>query len=84
MGEMTREEVLKVLRKLNPARLDRCSIYADAFIEYKIAQKNIDENGAVVFHPRTNAPIDNPYIKIRNGASATLQKISLKTDGLWD
>jgi hypothetical protein len=60
-------------------------MYADAFGEYQTAQ-NINENGTVVMHPRTGSPIDNPYLRIRDGASKTLRETlfaGLKTDALW-
>lgn len=82
---MTREEVLTRLRAANPgARADRVTIYADALVEYKHAQANITENGSIVLHPRTGAPIENPYIKIRNQASKVLLSIGLHHDGLWN
>lgn len=49
------------------------------------AAKNIAAHGNLVAHPRTGAPIDNPYIKIKARAIAILNKIGrgLKTDALW-
>ena len=40
-------------------------IYFDAKKSYQKAQENIEEFGEIVSHPRTGAPIENPYIKIR-------------------
>jgi phage terminase small subunit len=80
----TKEQVLEALRDENPrAPAGHLQMYADAYLEYAKAQANIDEHGPVVFHPRTGAPIDNPYLKIRNGAAAALQKLPLKSDRLW-
>lgn len=59
-------------------------LYCDAFLEYQEANENIIKNGSVVAHPRTSAPIENPYVKIRNGAMQNLLRImGLKTDRLW-
>lgn len=81
---LTKDEVIAALRAENPrAPAGFLQMYADAFAEYQTAQANIDEHGPVVFHPRTGAPIDNPYLKIRNGAAAALQKLPLKADRLW-
>lgn len=57
--------------KLTP---DMQKIYNDAKATYDEAQANIEKNGAVVAHPRTGAPIENPYIKIRDKAVATMAK----------
>ena len=86
MGEVIdKTEVLATIRRLNsgapPALVQ---IYADALVSYRIAQKNIDEFGSIVNHPRTGAPIENPYLKVQ--AAAAKQMLALKhfrSDGLW-
>lgn len=85
MGEMTKEEIIAALTGANKsARQSDIAIYADAFIEYQAAQKNIDEHGSIVFHPRTGSPIDNPYAKVRDRASATIRAMkSIRADALW-
>lgn len=85
MGEISKESVIDMLVAENPkARRADLVIYADAFLEYKIAQANIAEHGAVVAHPRTAAPIDNPYIKTRDRASKLLRSMPrIKADDLW-
>tara|TARA_Y100000310_G_C20466182_1_gene707759 strand:- start:52 stop:276 length:225 start_codon:yes stop_codon:yes gene_type:complete len=40
-------------------------IFYNAKKSYDKAQININEFGEIVSHPRTGAPIENPYIKIR-------------------
>lgn len=84
MGEM-KNEVLSELLRLNPsARPAEIAIYADAFCEYRAAQKNIDEHGSIVFHPRTGAPIENPYIRVRDKSSLIIQRLkTIKTGDLW-
>lgn len=86
MGQMTRDEIVAILRAANPphVRLGEIHLYADAFLEYEAAQANIAEFGTIVFHPRTGAPIENPYCKIRDRAGAVLAKLKLRADPLWE
>lgn len=95
MGEVTDEERaaqreaalqadLARLRQLNPrATPARVQIYADALADYRQAQANIAEYGTIVHHPRTGAPITNPYLAIRDRAADRLLKLDLKATGLW-
>ncbi len=87
MGQVTREQAFEVLRAANPnARLALVHLYADAFAEYSEAMDNIGKNGTVVQHPRTGAPIDNPYLRVRDGAAKALKDsifATLKTNPLW-
>ena len=85
MGEMNREQLMTVLRGANPtAPVGDMQMYLDAYQDYCAAQANIAEHGAIVLHPRTGAPIENPYLKVRGGALATMKQFGrLKTDGLW-
>lgn len=81
-------EVLAALRELNPQRSRAVvAMYVDAFADYRAAQRNIRLNGTMVAHPRTGAPIENPYLKIRETARRALldlrQKGALKVDPLW-
>jgi len=65
-------------------RRDRAVFYADAYVEYQEATKNIDENGAIVQHPRTGNPIENPYLVIRDRALRKLLSIrGVNTEELW-
>lgn len=83
---MNREQLIEALTISNPkARRDRVTIYADSFLDYQEATANITEHGNIVAHPRTGAPIENPYIKVKARATAILTKVGrmLKTDGLW-
>jgi hypothetical protein len=58
--------------------------YADAFVEYQEATKNIDENGSIVLHPRTGNPIENPYLVIRDRALKRMQSLrQVKATDLW-
>ena len=83
---MTRDEVLVVLRRDNPAgRPDDIAMYADSFADYREAADNIAKNGNIVAHPRTGSPIENPYIKVKSSAMAQMRKMGrLKNVGaLW-
>jgi len=65
-------------------RRDLASMYADAYLEYREASKNIHDQGAMVLHPRTSNPIENPYLKIRDRALAKLRTMrAVKADWLW-
>lgn len=84
MGEVTKADVLKILARNNPrVGQDKIRMYADAYMDYVEAQTNISTNGAMVAHPKTGAPIENPYLKIRERMAAQLAKFKLDTRGLW-
>ncbi len=82
---MTRDEMVKALVADNPrSTRDAIEIYVGAFLEYVEASKNITEHGSIVFHPRTGAPIENPYCKVRASAESRMLKCSLrKPDRVW-
>jgi len=94
MGKVTRERVVEVLtaaaRKSAGCtgglfRPDQIAMYADSFVSYQEAADNIRRNGEIVFHPRTGAPIENPYIAVRTRAMSDLRKFG-SLDGsaqLW-
>ena len=85
MGQMTREEALSALTRDNPkVKAADLAMYADAFVEYQAAQKNISEHGSIVFHPRTGAPIDNPFVRVRDRAGALMRRMRVvKADAIW-
>lgn len=87
MAEMTREALVAVLRRDNPqARIDHIHMYADCFLSYQQAAANIAAQGAIVAHPRTGAPMENPYLKVQLAAMAGLRKLSQirQVNALWD
>ena len=48
---------------------------------YFEASSNVKKNGAIVSHPRTGAPIENPYLKIQAAQAAQLAKMrTIKSD----
>ena len=84
MGEMSRDELRAKLIEANPrAKLEIVERYLDAFTDYRTAQANITDHGTIVFHPRTGAPIVNPYLAIRAGATKEMDKCKLRADALW-
>jgi len=81
---LTVDDVARILRALNAkARADLIAIYAEAFVEYRMAAANVEEHGPIVFHPRTGAPIENPFARVRQRAALTLERIRLNTGPLW-
>lgn len=50
-------------------------MYADALRTYLEAAANVRQHGAVVTHPRTGAPIDNPFLRVAERAGAQLAKM---------
>jgi phage terminase small subunit len=86
MGEMTVPRVVKILRNENPAcPLGDLTMYAEGWLVLREAAANIAKNGAIVAHPRTNAPIENPYFRIMAAQMKSLQGLKRvrKTDQLW-
>ena len=81
MGKVEDREEL--VRQNPRADVAKVAIYAYALDEYRAAQANIDEHGSVVFHPRTGAPIPNPYLPIRDRAASRMLGLRLRAVGLW-
>lgn len=80
---MDKSNIVAILLK-NNSRHDLCQQYADAYLEYVEATKNIEENGLIVQHPRTMNPIDNPYMAVRDRALKKLQGMqNVDSTGLW-
>ncbi|MFO0448673.1 MAG: P27 family phage terminase small subunit [Pseudomonadota bacterium] len=82
---MEKVKLMEILAKAKVSA-ERATLYADAFLEYTAAQKNIDDNGAIVADPRTGSPIPNPYLQVRDKAFArleTLHKAGVRAPGLW-
>jgi len=65
-------------------QLPAATMYADLFLEYREATRNIEANGVIVQHPRTMNPIDNPYLPRRDKARRELEKLAwVRADWLW-
>ena len=80
MGKIIK--IAEELAKDNPrASAIDLRVYADALQTYHEATENIAKNGAICSHPRTGAPIENPYLKIRSQQAAILAKMPrIKSD----
>src|SRR5690606_28495372 len=74
VGEMTKEQAVALLLQYNPAsRAADVAMYAASFISYLEAEDNINRNGAIVAHPRTGSPMENPYLRVRAAAMKEMQ-----------
>lgn len=83
---MNRADVVAILKASNPdAREDDVAMYADLFVQYQEAAANVRRNGTIVAHPRTGAPIANPYADVQVRAMNQLRKIRAldNLDALW-
>lgn len=86
MGQViTPEDAYAVLRQHNPRSPEAAVVaYATAWAEYETADENIREHGTVVFHPRSGAPISNPYLSIRADCERRMNRLKgIKADALW-
>ena len=61
-------------------RRDRAVQYAEAYLEYQAAAANLAEHGVMVLHPRTQNPIENPYLAIRDRAWGRLTRMLRRVD----
>ena len=71
---MSRDELIAALVERKVPRDQACQ-YADAFLEYQTATESIAKHGVIVSHPRTGAPLTNPYLVVRDGALKKLQNM---------
>ncbi|HPI31684.1 MAG TPA: hypothetical protein PLR32_00100 [candidate division Zixibacteria bacterium] len=69
---MSRDEVVDALVERGVPR-DRAVQYADSFVQYQAASVNIAEYGAIIRNPRTGQAVQNPYLKVREGALKALR-----------
>lgn len=86
MAKIEKPEVLASLEQANPETpRARLIFYADCFCEYAEATDNIERNGVIVANPRTGAPMQNPYLSVREKAMAKLKPMmkNIKGDALW-
>lgn len=60
------------------------AMLADALRVYVEAADNVRRHGAIVSHPRTGAPLENPYLKIMQAQSKTVaQAHGIKADRVF-
>lgn len=82
----TSAEVMALLRADNPhAPMGDLRMYTDAFLLYRTAAENVARLGSVVAHPKTSAPMPNPYLPVMAAQTRTMQSLRrvAKTDRLW-
>ena len=83
---MTSKEAVELLMEANPPEmLADATMYVDCWQTYQEANANIAANGAIVIHPRTGTPIDNPYVSVRAQALKALRSIKTirGTNAIW-
>lgn len=87
MGQIdTFKQVRQMLSEEGNTTLSNAMLhqYADLFVTYREAALNIAKNGAIVAHPKTGAPIENPYLKVRQQTMIDLRKLArVKADKVW-
>jgi hypothetical protein len=75
------EQIIKILKDENPsAKESSVRYYATLLNTYFEAENNINKNGVIVAHPRTGAPIENPYHKIFLSVGKAISTCRLKLD----
>lgn len=76
-----------LLEKNPTARRDVIEMYASVYVDWLESCENIEKNGNIVLHPRTGAPVVNPYIEIKTRSMTSLLKLKeanyFDADCLW-
>jgi len=73
---MGKIDILAELQKDNlHASAIALKVFADALGVYEEASRNVAQHGAIVMHPRTGAPMENPYLKIQTAKGAVIAKM---------
>ena len=73
MGEI---DIFAELKKDNKASREvDLRVLADAMRIYAEASANIKANGAICVHPRTGAPIKNPYLDVLDKQGAVISRM---------
>ena len=83
---MTTDEAIAALKKDNPGTpIGDLHMYAEAFAIHRSASANVRDNGPLCAHPRTGAPMENPYLAIAASQMKVMQSLKRvrKTDRLW-
>lgn len=73
------DEVIDLVAELRidnkTARMVDLRVFADALRLYHEASANVTSNGAICQHPRTGAPMENPYLKIQATQGAIIGRM---------
>lgn len=74
---ITRDRAVAILLEHNSERARHTiEMYVSCYLSYLEAQENIERNGTIVAHPRTGAPLENPYLKVRSAAMKDMRRCS--------
>lgn len=74
MGEIKPGKKGGLFDAVNKVHPNELKVFKDALKLYDEASANIEKNGAVTGHPKTGAPMVNPYLAIRDLAGKTIVK----------
>ena len=83
---MNVDRIRELILADNPAArvvdVEQYSHQAVAYVEASVSILNL---GTITAHPRTAAPMENPYLKVRASSLATMNKIKRlkRLDSLW-
>ena len=85
-AEINLENLRRWIKEENPtAKLGDIEQYSHQLLTYFEASLSVLVLGAIVAHPRTAAPMENPHLKQRNQSLAAMQRLKKirKTDEAW-
>jgi hypothetical protein len=85
-AKITLDNLRKWISDENPAaKIGDVEQYSHQLLTYFEASLSVLVLGAIVAHPRTAAPMENPHLKQRNQSMVAMQKLKKisKTDGTW-
>ena len=85
-AQITLDNLRSWIREENPtAKTGDIEQYSHQLLTYFEASLSVLMLGAIVAHPRTAAPMENPHLKQRNQSMIAMQKLKKirKTDQTW-
>ena len=83
MNEQAIYAILKDANQRAPETVLR--LFASEFVLFAKSAANIKKFGAIVQHPKTGAPMDNPYLAVRDKSQARLAKMAgLESAKVWE
>ena len=85
-AEITLDNLRKWIGEENPAaKTGDVEQYSHQLLTYFEASLSVLMLGAIVAHPRTAAPMENPHLKQRNQSMSAMQKLKKirKTNETW-
>jgi hypothetical protein len=85
-AKITLDNLREWIKEENPAaKIADVEQYSHQLLTYFEASLSVLVLGAIVAHPRTAAPMENPHLKQRNQSMVAMQKLKKirKTDETW-